>query len=109
MTILEISVHDLAALGPSARIIDVREPQEWESVRIAQAELVPLSTVPERLGAFDGSPTYVVCRSGNRSANACRFLAEQGIEAVNVAGGMLAWIEAGFDTVSGAASGAADD
>ncbi len=109
MTILEISVHDLAALGPDARIIDVREPQEWESGRIAHAELVPLSTVPERLGAFDGSPTYVVCRSGNRSANACRYLVEQGVEAVNVAGGMLAWVDAGFDTVSGAASGVADD
>ena len=117
MTISEISVHDLAAIGPTARIIDVREPQEWESGRITQAELVPLSTVPERLGAFDGSPTYVVCRSGARSANACRVLAEQGVQVVNVAGGMLAWVDEGFDTVSGAApdtgsgaaSGAADD
>ncbi len=109
MTISEISVHDLAAIGPTARIIDVREPQEWESGHIAQAELVPLSTVPERLGAFDGSPTYVVCRSGARSTNACRYLAEQGIEVVNVAGGMLAWVDEGFETVTGAASGAADD
>jgi rhodanese-related sulfurtransferase len=108
VTISEISVHDLAAIGPAARIIDVREPNEWESGHIAHAVLVPLSTVPERLGAFDGSPTYVVCRSGARSANACRYLAEQGIDAVNVAGGMLAWVDGGFDTVSGAASGAAD-
>ena len=44
-----------------------------------------------------------------RSTNACRYLAEQGIEVVNVAGGMLAWVDEGFETVTGAASGAADD
>jgi rhodanese-related sulfurtransferase len=33
----------------------------------------------------------VICRSGGRSLRACEFLAEQGVEAVNVAGGTLAW------------------
>lgn len=105
MTIREISVHDLAELGSSTRIIDVREPAEWEAGHIGHAELIPLATVPERLSAFDGTPTYVVCRSGGRSANACAFLIDQGIEAVNVAGGMLAWVDEGLDIESGTAGG----
>jgi rhodanese-related sulfurtransferase len=106
VTVLEISVHDLAAIGRSARIIDVREPQEWESGHIPYAELVPMGAVPDRVDAFTGSPTYVVCRSGNRSARVCEFLGAQGVATVNVVGGMLAWIEAGFDTEFGAGSGA---
>ena len=47
--------------------------------------------------AFDGSPTYVICRSGGRSARACEFAAEQGLDTVNVVGGMLAWETAGFE------------
>jgi rhodanese-related sulfurtransferase len=98
MTVREITVQDLQALGSSARVIDVREPHEWDDVHIAHAELVPLATVPDRVDAFDGEPTYVVCRSGNRSGKACEFLGAQGRDVVNVAGGMLAWIAAGFPT-----------
>jgi rhodanese-related sulfurtransferase len=58
--------------------------------------LVPLSEVPERVDAFRGEgPVYVICRSGGRSMKACEFLAHQGIGAVNVAGGTLAWIDSG--------------
>jgi len=106
VTFSEISVHELASIGPTARIIDVREPQEWDAGHIAHAELIPLGTVPERLDAFSGERTYVVCRSGARSSRACEFLVAQGLAAVNVAGGMQAWLDAGFDTVPGAASGA---
>ena len=95
-------MQDLAALGPEVRLIDVREPGEWESGHVGHAVLVPLATVPEHLDRFDGSPTYVICRSGGRSANACQFVAGQGHDVVNVAGGMLAWNAAGLDTVVGA-------
>ena len=35
--------------------------------------------------------TYVICRSGGRSLRACEFVADRGVEVVNVAGGTLAW------------------
>jgi rhodanese-related sulfurtransferase len=105
VTIAEISVHDLAALGPSARIVDVREPDEWAAGHIGHATLVPLATVPGNLDMFDGDPTYVVCRSGARSGRACEFLGAEGHNVVNVAGGMIAWAGAGFEVVTG--SGAA--
>ncbi len=101
MTAAEISVQDLAALGPSARVVDVREPNEWAAGHIAHASLVPLATVPGHLDAFDGEPTYVVCRSGGRSGQACDFLRGQGRSVVNVTGGMLAWSAAGFEVVTG--------
>jgi rhodanese-related sulfurtransferase len=102
----EISVQDLAALGPSARIVDVREPHEWDEAHVAHAVHVPLGTVPERTEAFDGHPTYVICRSGQRSGRACEYLAEtHGLEVVNVTGGMLAWIDAGYEVDTGHAGG----
>ena len=107
MTVVEISVQDLVALGPDARIIDVREPDEWAQGHIGHAALVPLGSVPDNLDAFDGDPTYLVCRSGARSGRACEFLGAQGLEVVNVAGGMIAWADAGFDIATGAGSGAA--
>jgi rhodanese-related sulfurtransferase len=106
VTSTEISVQDLAALGPSAHIVDVREPDEWANGHIGHASLVPLATVPGNLEAFDAEPTYVVCRSGGRSGQACDFLRNQGRAAVNVTGGMIAWTAAGFEVVTGAGSGA---
>jgi rhodanese-related sulfurtransferase len=107
VTVQEISVQDLAALGDSARVIDVREPDEWAQGHIAHATLVPLATVPGNIEEFDGDPTYIVCRSGARSGRACEFLGEQGRNVVNVAGGMIAWTAAGLDVATGAGPGSA--
>ena len=97
MEIREIDVDELASLlDEGAALVDVREPGEFGQARVPGAVLVPLASVPDHLDQFsaDGT-TYVICRSGARSMNACRFLAEQGREAVNVAGGTLAWINSG--------------
>ena len=110
--VAEISVQDLAALGSSAHIVDVREPVEWAQGHIGHASLVPLASVPGNIAAFDGEPTYVVCRSGNRSGQACEFLRGQGRSVVNVTGGMIAWAAAWLYVVTGAgsdASGASGD
>lgn len=104
MSISEISVQELVALGTDARVVDVREPEEWESGHIAHAVHVPLATVPEHTDVFDGDPTYVVCLVGGRSHNACKFLDQlDGRAVVNVVGGMRAWNDAGLDVVQGAA------
>lgn len=102
VSIEEISVGDLNALGPGARIVDVREDDEWADGHIAHAVHVALGTVPDRLDAFDGEPTYVICKAGGRSMRACEFAAAHGHAVVNVAGGMMAWEGAGFGSVSGA-------
>src|SRR5262245_6014455 len=105
MPIAEITVDDLdERLAEGALLIDVREPAEYDEAHIGGAVLVPLATVPEHLDAFaTEGPVYVICRSGARSMRACEYVAAQGVEAVNVAGGTLAWIRSGRDYVTGPA------
>ena len=101
MAVVEVDVAQLqTALAAGAKLIDVREPHEYEDGHVASAVLVPLKTVPDRIDEFRcAAPTYLICRSGARSHRACEYLAQNGIEAINVAGGMLAWIELGQPVV----------
>ena len=93
MAISEISVDELAEqLATGSRLIDVREPDEFDEGHVPGAVHIPLATVPDNVERFRSEgPTYVICRSGGRSLRACEFLAERGVEVVNVAGGTLAW------------------
>jgi rhodanese-related sulfurtransferase len=98
VAIEEISVADLHALGPDVVLIDVREDHEWADSHVPYAVHVALGTVPDHLNRFTGEPTYVICKVGGRSLGACDYAAAHGHQVVNVAGGMLAWLEAGYDT-----------
>ena len=93
-----VSVHDLkAALDEGATVIDVREPDEYAAGHVPGATLVPLMTVPQRLDDLPGgTPLYVVCAVGGRSAQAAAFLESRGVEAVNVDGGTNDWVAAGY-------------
>ncbi|MEZ5216785.1 MAG: rhodanese-like domain-containing protein [Ilumatobacteraceae bacterium] len=99
----EIAVETLSTLlAEGAGVVDVREPDEYQSGHVPGARLIPLGEVPARVAEFPAdSPIYVVCRSGARSGRACEFLRQQGSDAINVGGGTLAWIEAGFEVVTG--------
>ncbi|GGD67594.1 rhodanese-like domain-containing protein [Paenibacillus nasutitermitis] len=79
--------------GEKLSVIDVREPDEWESGHIAEAVSIPLSQFVERVGELSDfeEPFYLVCRSGNRSGKACDYLSAQGFEVINMVGGMLSW------------------
>ena len=104
MSVPEIDVQTLAIERDAGRrIFDVREPDEYAEVRVPKAQLVPLARVPEEIDQFAGDDTvYIICRSGARSAKAVTFLRANGVDAVNVAGGTLAWIKAGLPTEAGA-------
>lgn len=99
----EVDVNELAEqLRAGARLIDVREPDEYSRGHVPGALSVPLATVPDQLDLFRGDgPTYVICQGGGRSRRACEFVESHGIEAVNVEGGTGAWITSGRETVSG--------
>lgn len=97
-----VDVDALVGFLPGAPLFDVRQPDEYAEGHIASAVLVPLAEVPDRVGEFPTDQTvYVVCRSGGRSANAVAFLRAAGVDAVNVEGGTLAWVEAGRAVVEG--------
>jgi rhodanese-related sulfurtransferase len=102
----EVTVDELAeALAAGARLVDVRELDEYVGGHVAGAVHVPLATVPDRIEAFVGDgPCYVICALGGRSARACQFLAQHDIDTINVAGGTQGWINSGRPVVGGTAS-----
>jgi rhodanese-related sulfurtransferase len=81
------------------RVIDVREPFELHGPlgHVAGAERIDRSALPDRAADLSDRPVLLVCRSGRRSADACRILLEHGVRDVtNLGGGMIAWHAAGL-------------
>jgi rhodanese-related sulfurtransferase len=101
--VADIEVNELEEqLRAGARLIDVRELDEYTAGHVPGAVSIPLATVPENLDAFRGpDAVYVICQGGGRSRRAAEFVADHGIDAVNVAGGTGAWVASGRDTVTG--------
>jgi sulfur-carrier protein adenylyltransferase/sulfurtransferase len=93
-----ISVTDLAtkiSAGDNFYLIDVREPSEFEIVRIPGSHLIPkqgfldgtvLATLPQ------DKPIVLHCKSGVRSAECLAILKSAGFaDATHVSGGVIAW------------------
>ena len=74
-------------------LLDVREPAEWDTARVADAVHMPMRTVPGRLHELDRERTIVVmCHGGARSRRVAEFLAGSGYASVfNLTGGIEAW------------------
>jgi molybdopterin/thiamine biosynthesis adenylyltransferase/rhodanese-related sulfurtransferase/molybdopterin converting factor small subunit len=81
--------------GEKLRIIDVREPNEYQINRIAGSELIPLGDVPKRYGELNPEEEIIVhCKVGGRSAKAADFLRSVGFKRVlNLKGGILDWVD----------------
>jgi adenylyltransferase/sulfurtransferase len=81
--------------GDKLRIIDVREPNEWQINRIPGAQLIPLGEIPRRYAELDPEEEFVMqCKIGGRSAKAADFLRSVGFKRVlNLRGGILEWID----------------
>ncbi len=95
----EITVHQLkeALEAGDAVVVDVREPDEYVQGHVPGARLTPLQTVPTLVGTLPADqPVYLVCAVGARSAQAAAFLAQHGVDAVNVGGGTRDWVAAGY-------------
>jgi len=77
------------------KVIDVREPDEYQIARIDGVPLYPLSTLPQRFTELDPNHQYYIhCKSGVRSMKALKFLREQGFKYLkNVKGGITAWAD----------------
>ena len=93
-----ISVAELKAKmdsGEDFYLVDVREPSEFEIVRIPNSHLIPkqgfidgsvLSTLPQ------DKPIVLHCKSGVRSAECLAILKSAGFaDASHVSGGVIAW------------------
>jgi len=91
---------DAAAVPSEGFVLDVREDDEWAAGHVEGALHIPMSDFVSRFGELtqaveDGRRVHVMCRSGGRSAQVTQYLVGQGIDAVNVDGGMHAWNGAG--------------
>lgn len=84
--------------GEDLQVIDVRRPGEYYSGHVECARSIPLSELKDCLKDIDPSrPTAIICRSGYRSSIAASMLSSLGFnELQNIAGGTLAWVQAGF-------------
>ena len=75
-----------------ALLVDVREQDEWDRGHIEGIAFIPMGELPWRWRELDPEVRWiVVCHSGSRSHYAAAMLRQAGIDAVNLAGGMLDW------------------
>lgn len=96
----EIDVDGLKRLldqDEGTTLIDVREPLEFAEARVPGAVLIPMGQLPARLDEVPRDrPVHVICRTGNRSGAMGPLLDAQGYDSVNVVGGTVAWVRAGY-------------
>ncbi|MCW8846632.1 MAG: rhodanese-like domain-containing protein [Gammaproteobacteria bacterium] len=100
----EIDVQGAAAWlqAGEAILIDVREVEEYRRLRIPGAALLPLSAFnPSQIPPLDGKKLLIHCAMGGRSRDAVIRCRLEGVDAVNVVGGIFSWAQAGLPTESG--------
>lgn len=106
-----IDVLALAELLPTASgsdvvLLDVREQDEWDAGHVASAIHLPLRLLNPHTAPLDTEGTghtaqalFVISRRDSRATAAADLLANVGVSAVRVAGGVLAWVTAGLTVV----------
>lgn len=109
MNFAPLPTVDVASVPADGLVLDVREADEWAAGHVEGALHVPMSDFVARFGEVtdavaDGRRAYVMCRVGGRSAQVTQYLVQQGIDAVNIDGGMLAWEGAGRPIVTDSGS-----
>jgi rhodanese-related sulfurtransferase len=83
-------------------VLDVRNPDEYETAHVPGAVLIPLGELQARQDEIPrADPLYVICAVGGRSLTAASALVGAGYRAVSVSGGTNGWIEQGGEVVTG--------
>jgi adenylyltransferase/sulfurtransferase len=92
-TITAGELNAMKERGDDIYLVDVREPAEWEIVRIPDAALIPKGDLPGKLAELpQDKPVVLYCKSGVRSAEALALLKDAGFaDAKHVQGGVTAW------------------
>ncbi|MCZ7459169.1 rhodanese-like domain-containing protein [Streptomyces sp. WMMC940] len=105
MNFAQLPSVDAASVPAGGLVLDVREDDEWAAGHVEGAVHIPISDFVARFGEVTeavagGRRAYVMCRVGGRSAQVTQYLVQQGIDAVNIDGGMQAWDAAGRPMVT---------
>jgi rhodanese-related sulfurtransferase len=100
-TVPQLTPAQLAADTTRVVVLDVREPDELASGRIAGSVNIPLGQLRRRVGELDRATRFVtVCRSGRRSQTAAELLTGAGLDVANLDGGMSRWTADGQPVVA---------
>lgn len=94
---------DVATVAATSNcvLLDVREPDEWASGHAIDAIHIPMGELVQRVHEIDRTKRVVcICRTGGRSARVTQWLLQQGIDAVNMSGGMSAWAAAQYPVIN---------
>lgn len=96
MSCQDISVQEMQQKlfrGDDVFLLDVREVHEYRAGHVEGAELIPVGVLPYRLPDVDYDKEIIVmCRSGNRSTEACQILRNRGFQNVrSLRGGLISW------------------
>ena len=96
-----ITPRDFEAVRDAVRVIDVREPHEYEISRIDGAQLIPLGDLAQRMHELDSAEDIVLhCRSGVRSMEALQLLRTAGFSKLkNLQGGINAYANEVDDSI----------
>lgn len=78
-----------------AVVVDVCEPNEFQTGHVPNAINMPLAKLSSNIGAlskYKNQPVIVACRAGNRSMKGAITLKKDGFENVySLSGGLTAW------------------
>ena len=103
LPIQEINASDLSEKfeqnDSDIELIDIRTPAEVARGVIPRSKTLPMHLIPLQLKYFLNSEKQIIiyCRTGSRSAQACMFLNQQGINnVVNLRGGIMGWAQHGL-------------
>lgn len=89
-------------IAKGALVLDVRKDDEWGAGRVQGSMHIPLAEVQDRTAELPKGRTIVtVCKEGGRSYKAAYALRQAGYNAVNLDGGLTAWVAAGQPLVDG--------
>ena len=90
-----------ALIAEGAKLIDIRDPDEYAREHIPAAHSIPLDSLPGGLNAAPGETVIFHCQSGARTVNNDARLARAAspANAFVVEGGIQGWKQAGLLTV----------
>jgi rhodanese-related sulfurtransferase len=93
LSVPSVTVDQLPVpLPDELTVIDVRETIEWQHGHLEGSQHLPMSELPQRLEEIPtDARLLVVCKVGGRSARVVQYLVQQGVDAVNLDGGLVEW------------------
>lgn len=85
----------IADAGDTHVLLDVREPWEFQTCRIAGSVSVPMNTIPGQIDQLDRDASIIcICHHGARSLRVAQFLEANGfVQVTNLTGGIHAWAQ----------------